>query len=750
MNTAIQTLVRVYQDHKLRMIRIVIMASTPALLPLLWQPARQLEYEYALLTSWLLIGWPTFVGCVLPQKFWLIALRTSWLDVALWPVFSILPGWTLWFLGQCPCGVSGFNVWMAVLALPASLLGLAAFLWAIRLGGRRWIVAFYAVLMMIVAASILWFFPQKRIVSLIGGFLHGPIYDRWIPVDWGVVLARLAHALWALSAIIYFMGRKSSRGVMASTVGFLGVILWLSTWFWDSVGFGSLFLKRNLSSNISRDRIEMHYDRHSAEDEAIARQLVRDAMFDVDEISGILGVTFPKKIQIYAYKSRDQKKLMFGGGDTDVTDVWTPSVHIELRPSPHPTLRHELVHAVASFISWQGLGFHPNMLITEGLAMALAPTANTLSFDQMAAEMLRSGRISDATSLFSPWDFWTASGPRSYIVAGSVLRWIHMNFGASGLRRIYQGESFADVTQMSLAQTMARWREYVLEKHEDGHRMIVEKISREPGVFEERCPHAEEDLKRPRSDGILTRLRQPPGWDSEHFDDWQLRMNPAHREARLRILRNRINDVMAGPTRDLGLISAWRDTLAKSFAWPPRVLEDLETSLLLLDFEAINDLAGSHEISQTLTLDDVALTFKTKDPGPHFRRQWEARVAVDEVFSGFERNEWRRYLAGWGELPTQKQGEPWIASYLRTRRHTTVSSESVDDWLIKLAICKSFPEITREWLRMAAIRRLELDQFAHAQELFDRLAELTTGEARLIAQQHARRSSYLAKITPFR
>ena len=40
-----------------------------------------------------------------------------------------------------------------------------------------------------------------------------------------------------------------------------------------------------------------------------------------------------------AFADENKKKLWFGGGSTDVTDVYTPSVHVSLGSWPHPTLR---------------------------------------------------------------------------------------------------------------------------------------------------------------------------------------------------------------------------------------------------------------------------------------------------------------------------------------------------------------------------------------------------------------------------
>src|SRR5690606_24024804 len=103
-----------------------------------------------------------------------------------------------------------------------------------------------------------------------------------------------------------------------------------------------------------------------ARHKASVLRLFRDAEFHVTELKALLAEPALPHVDIYVYPNEDRKKLWFGGGATDVTDVRTPSIHITADGWPHPTLRHELVHALTSDIAFHGLGFHPNIAFTEG------------------------------------------------------------------------------------------------------------------------------------------------------------------------------------------------------------------------------------------------------------------------------------------------------------------------------------------------------------------------------------------------
>jgi hypothetical protein len=64
-------------------------------------------------------------------------------------------------------------------------------------------------------ASMLWLMPQKRGTFLLAGFIHGAIYDNWIPLDPGVVWARAAHACFGLSIFgFYAISRPLARKII--------------------------------------------------------------------------------------------------------------------------------------------------------------------------------------------------------------------------------------------------------------------------------------------------------------------------------------------------------------------------------------------------------------------------------------------------------------------------------------------------------------------------------------------------------
>jgi hypothetical protein len=738
-------------------------------LPLVWGPARNLEYEYALITSWLLVVGLPLLGCLWPKRLSYLQFRRPEVPltfmhffVFIWlPFISFIPGLILFRSGMCGCGGMGYAGWMSLLVLPAAWLGMGGFLYAIDLhrpASRRWLVVIVPMLWALAGALAMWFFPQKRAINAVFGFLHGPVYDSWIPIDAGIVWARISHGTLGVLLVgvalrffepqrlkyVFVNFRSDRRNLLFGILVAFFVGAQIISCTYSSIWHGTWFLNRALPQVIYEKNIELHYLKNSAATENHARRLARDAAFHVAEIQEIMGVQLIKPVLIYAYSSADQKKLLFGGGSTDVTDVWTPSVHIELEGSPHPTLRHELVHAVASFVSWHGIGFHPNMLVTEGLAVALAPVDEALEFDEISASMIKSGRVGSLEALVSPFGFWAASGSRSYVVAGSLLRWLGKNYGTESIRAIYRGGSIDDVTKMELSKVLDLWSEDIAKKHSENNALVVEHFSRDPGVFGAQCPHTSEDLARNGADSLWTRLRQPMGWSPNLLPLWQLGLDPLDRAARMVVERGEIKLLMQAPILNQEKVGAWLLSQDEKSVWPPGVMEDLDSALLRSDVERVTGLKEASE----KRLADLLKIFSKKNPGRNLRRQVDVRLELSRLPLDQNSAQWWRYLAGWGPIPEAGKDPAWIYSYLRSRRVLVPTKEQLGLWKSQLGEAKVYPEIYREWTRLLAATYAASDAWSEARDLYKALAELSSGESKILANEHVRRMNYFLNAKP--
>ncbi|NRA46465.1 MAG: hypothetical protein HRU09_16060 [Oligoflexales bacterium] len=454
-------------------------------------------------------------------------------------IVSFAIGPLLFFFGLCKCAESEYWLWSGINSIPAIVLSLLLCLFVInsqeRLSRKKLsllLLGFYF-LSFLDLTFWLWFHPQKRISHFVFGFLHGPIYDRYLPIDMGIIYHRAAHFFLGLGILYSYLARfylvkdsqvKNYGGLSLDgswnhvKMRFLPLGL-LFCYFisaglasqYPSVGQGASHLKEVLPETYEEELFAVHYIK-GKDDKYVkaARNLVLESRFHLLELIRILELPHPSKVQIYAYPSSLTKKLAFGGGGTDVTDVYTPSIHIQLTSQIYRTLRHELVHALGSDFGFHGLGFHPNMALTEGLAVALAPELRTPDLHEGSYELIKSNKIGSIEDLFSPF-FWKVAGARSYTISGSLVSYLLESYGSHGLKRLYAGDSFLQAYKMSTEQIIDDWKQFISEKSQGKENTILaEAIYRSPGTLYERCTHSKPVLRKNamKADALFSRCSE--------------------------------------------------------------------------------------------------------------------------------------------------------------------------------------------------------------------------------------------------
>ena len=766
---------------------ILLGTALPLALPL----GANLEYEYALYSAWLTLLFVPLTALLArsntepaPPKSWKHHLT----QVLLAPLLGLAPGFLFFVTGQCLCSKSGWLFWMGVqwlpaLALAAGFRAVATELW--RRGHSRWLVATGSIASIVIlslfAAAELWFFPEKRSTSLILGFLHGPIYDEWIPLDSGVMLMRLAHALLGIALVCagVWLRTRTQRAQFSTAIFVVaGLAAALTARQSPSIGSGVDRLSALMPEKISGPGYTLHWRRAPAtgdsQHERNARRLARDAEFHVKELTEILGrENVPDLVHIFVYPDRELKKLWFGGGGTDVADVVTPSIHITAGTWPHPTLRHELVHALASDVAFHGLGFHSNMAFTEGLAVALAPEDRALPMDESAAAILSSGRLTDVEAIFSPLGFWSASGPRAYTVAGSLISWLKRTRGAKAVLDLYDGKSWVDATGSSAGENIAAWRLEIENSRDKAlSEVTAEALFRHPGIMGEHCPHSRVDLAKPRSTGTLLRLRQPPGWNPERdLAPWLARLDPDSESQRFYEWRSAIDKLGRESFPPPAEIATWYGTVTNAQQWPPKLIEDIELRLLASDLAAVHgehlERPESAPAASRQMLEELRAYHLEKRLSDGLGRQIGARWMIAEmsspasgapgILSFPEAREWRRFLAGWskGNPPDSTLSpEPWLMTYLRMRRGGTEwrTPERLHD-LLRAPLDDAMDGVGQslvhafqlEWFRMLAGHLSTADLPREAAEAWRRAEALAPAGRKPWHAEQARREEFLSR-----
>ena len=263
------------------------------------------------------------------------------------------------------------------------------------------------------------------------------------------------------------------------------------------------------------------------------------------------------------------------------------------------------MHAFSSFFAYHGLGFHPNMALTEGLAEALAPSRRSIGLDASAGYLIENNKISSIENLFSPL-FWKESSSRAYTVAGSFMNYVIKNYKLDKAKRLYMGESLKDVFPSNYKDLIKNWKNKVVNEYKNENLDLeAERIYRTPSVLSDQCPHTKA-LYRNNDKDIWQTIRKDSLYDSKNYWQWRQKINPKDRYANYIILSENIHKTFkSGKSVDL-------KSLSKKFQLPAKNIEDIEIALLYFDSLIYSDKHDSAaklidkiaKLSMSLTLPD--------------------------------------------------------------------------------------------------------------------------------------------------
>ena len=726
------------------------------LAPLLTSFGRNWEYESVLIIASLSIGIIPLLAIIPSLSVFLpnlekLGTRNYLLAIFIWaPLLLAATGLSHLWLGQCQCSSGGFVTWFILLAYPAQTIGYGIAAWiheaSKTYGSRKTAstVATIYLLTIICSLLVIWFYPQKRQTSLLLSFLHGPIYDRRIELDWGVVMARLSHLLFGgflvASSILFPLKRYTLPALIAVAT----VSVRFGSLSWPSQQHGHERLQDLLPEKVSGPGYDVYHNKTSEKGKQRIRNFVTAVEFHLGELSFLKGNP-ATKIKIYVYPNRKKKKLWFGGGGTDITDVYSPSIHTTVGDFHHGTLRHELVHALTSDYGFHGLGFHPNMAFTEGIAVALAPWPKEQTLSEATAQMLASGRMPDINALLSPL-FWGQAGSRSYTVAGSLLNFLIKNYGIEKVKELYSGASFYNTFKKHQDSVIENWqKEISIISNTIEQNFSSEKIFRSKGVLWDHCPHTRADY-RSRNHHILTRIRQPISWSpATDYVPWMVEIDPTDLEAKLWLWKSEIRKIARGDFSLEGRLRPWFRQINKNKKWPPTKSEEVEVAILEADMLRIsNEQKRSYKI-----LRDLKKLADDKNLGDRLTRQIYARIYLEEQMSIERAEAWRRYLSGWKPAPPKLDEKPtWISLYLTIRNPKTMRDETPAFLLkaLKITPPKNMPKTFYvEWYDILGYWLAKNDEYESSEKAYKNAELHSKSGSKSYYQMLVRKMSYFNK-----
>jgi len=388
--------------------------------------------------------------------------------------------------------LGGFTLYLAV-AVPSAILActLGVACGFLSPGRAGWL---YAAVFAGTLAAALWPLirgPQVFAYHHLGGMYPGPIYDEAIAASPALWLFRADTLLYAGAcaglALVAGPPRPRRRGMLALAACGLAAV-WLSLraeqLHWKA---SAAQIDAELGGTLGTEHLLLHFPREKKEEERAL--LARDAEIDVRAVAQFFGIDPGPRIDVYLYRSAEEKRTLIGAAQTSFTKPWLRQIHINDAPAPHPILRHELAHAIGARIA-QGPwgvpgGLVPQMALTEGVAVAADWPPGEFTVHEEARALKELALLPDLGRLFRRGMFYAESGVRAYTAAGSFLHFFRETRGAEAFNRVYAGKEPLDLRSL-LPEYLA-----YLDGLKEPPRAVALASQRyaAPGIVRKRCAH---------------------------------------------------------------------------------------------------------------------------------------------------------------------------------------------------------------------------------------------------------------------
>ena len=384
---------------------------------------------------------------------------------------------------------------------------------------RRWI-AYLAYLIFLIVSCIptiinLIFHPPVFAFHPILGYFPGPIYDFVISITSTLLISRTETLLWGLVflTISVFTIEVNRTTALIPKLRWQKLINLSSQFSLLRIATISLIVIAIIGIEIYAGKLGI---RPSREDIAqalggyretdhfeiyFARELENeidlfadDCEFRYAQLSVYLQTENSRKVRAYLYASPTQKKRLIGAGDTFVEDPFGYGFHIHSLGFPHPVLKHELAHVLTA--DWSPWKVSLNVGMHVGVAVAADWEEDKLTVHQWAKAM-QELNVAPALSSVMSLGFWKHAGSRSYLMAGSFIRFLIDKYGIEKCKEAFPTGNLSKSYEKDLHDLEGEWRLYLgnevsLQKEELEY--ASQRLKR-GGIFEQVCAHEMASLR---------------------------------------------------------------------------------------------------------------------------------------------------------------------------------------------------------------------------------------------------------------
>ena len=334
----------------------------------------------------------------------------------------------------------------------------------------------------------IYFQPQVYFYSPLIGFFPGNIYDEGLSPDLKLLTHQIIISLFSGFIInLFFVQRNlvvKYKYVFLTSILFIVIVF---QFFSPTFGYSTSFskLENILINKMESDRLCLYYDDISKNE---AQYIFLNQEYYYSEILKALNTNPSKKINVYLFNNRQQKKEVFGAGNADVAKPWQYAIYISA-DSWERTLKHELVHIFTAEFG-VGLfklssGFNPALI--EGVAEAIEGTNDEMSVMDVTSLAFNYNHKINLTSLFSGFNFFKSNSSLAYTYSGAFIKYLIGKYGIEKVKVFYGNGDFNESFNLNLNEVQKEFEE-TLKKSSFGNQAMADYYFGRLSIIQKVCP----------------------------------------------------------------------------------------------------------------------------------------------------------------------------------------------------------------------------------------------------------------------
>ncbi|MHC1736970.1 MAG: hypothetical protein AB9882_03035 [Ignavibacteriaceae bacterium] len=332
--------------------------------------------------------------------------------------------------------------------------------------------------------------PQVYFYNPLIAYFPGNIYDESITVTIRFLLYRILNLIFFESIVLIFFKSKvnaKSRGfwIISYSIIISTIFVLISPY----IGFSTT--QTTLNDKLQRTEITEHFNFQYSDNisEGELDYIKKSSEYYYEELKEYYKTEPKKKIIVYIFSNRIDKKELFGAGNADVAKPWLGQIYLS-KESLHRTLKHEISHIFTAefgkYIFKVADLFNPAMI--EGIASASDDIYDDYEIHYLVRTGYKNGYDINIKTTFTGLNFFGNSSTTSYLSSGSFVKYLVDKYGINKFKNLYADSDYKKYYDKNISELNDEYLDYLKINLISGTKSRANYYFGRTGLLQKVCP----------------------------------------------------------------------------------------------------------------------------------------------------------------------------------------------------------------------------------------------------------------------